>query len=297
MTTTDTTFINSPHTAPTTFPKNSFVTPPPVTAPAESAAKPDAPAKSAAPMPAAETDAPSEEVRVVSATGAAKGAKPEAFALVPGGPVLTMARVFSVPQIAALADEQTYSALFNTMSEHIWKFWSAPVCAGTDAPSEPSWDLLVAAAAGMTLISAFVNPGAVVDDRPGVVGADHTPQDSRGMASPSDVPLDELPVRFSALPTGALGQLARHYHAGAAKYAAHNWAAGMQWSLAFSASQRHADAFWAGEDHDPEMGSPHIVAAVWHLFSLIEFHTTHPEFDDRPVRGKAACRVFDADRG
>lgn len=241
------------------------------------------------------TEAASEEVRVISSTGAAKGAKPEAFALVPAGPAITMAKVFSIPQIAALNDAESYAELYDTIQEHFWKFWGSSTSKSEALSSAPSWDLLSATAAGMVLISKFMSPGSCVDNRPHVLDAS-VPGGSRGLASPSEAPLDELPAHFSSLPHGALGQLARHYNAGAAKYAAHNWAAGMQWSLAFSASQRHLHAFWGGEDFDPEMGSPHIVAGVWHMFSLIEFHTIHPRFDDRPVRGLAACRVFDEGR-
>lgn len=48
---------------------------------------------------------------------------------------------------------------------------------------------------------------------------------------------------------------------------------------------RHLLAFWNGEDIDVETGSPHIVASAWHCLTMVEFAVTHPEFDDRPVRG------------
>jgi hypothetical protein len=75
--------------------------------------------------------------------------------------------------------------------------------------------------------------------------------------------------------------LARLYGRGAAKYAAHNWRRGYPWSLSFAALQRHAWAFWNGEDIDAEMGLPHLAAVAFHAFALLEFMESHPSFDDR----------------
>ena len=27
------------------------------------------------------------------------------------------------------------------------------------------------------------------------------------------------------------------------------------------------------------------MAVLWHCLTMVEFYTTHPEFDDRPIRG------------
>lgn len=87
--------------------------------------------------------------------------------------------------------------------------------------------------------------------------------------------------RFSLLPTGALASVARHYGIGARKYAEHNWARGYEWSKSYDAMQRHANAFWGGEDIDAETGSPHMAAVAFHALTLLTFMDEHPDFDDR----------------
>lgn len=81
------------------------------------------------------------------------------------------------------------------------------------------------------------------------------------------------------------------YGRGAQKYAPRNWEKGYDWSLSYSALQRHLNAFWGGEDliqqneagDDPTAGVPHLTAAAWHTFALLDWSQTHPELDDRPV--------------
>lgn len=89
--------------------------------------------------------------------------------------------------------------------------------------------------------------------------------------------------RFDLLPPGPLSLVARHFGIGADKYADRNWERGYDWSLSFAAMQRHAWAFWSGEDLDPESGSPHLAAVCFHALALMEWATTHPELDDRPA--------------
>lgn len=89
-------------------------------------------------------------------------------------------------------------------------------------------------------------------------------------------------ARFDLLPPDVLWDLAEHYGLGSAKYADRNWELGTDWSLNYAAAQRHLQQFWAGEDDDEETGSPHLIAAIWHLFALHHFRKTHPELDNRP---------------
>jgi hypothetical protein len=89
-------------------------------------------------------------------------------------------------------------------------------------------------------------------------------------------------ARFDLIPTGPLWQLAEHYGKGAAKYADRNWQRGYAWSLSFAALQRHAWAFWNGEDLDPETQSHHMAAVAFHAFALMEFDSTDTGTDDRP---------------
>lgn len=89
------------------------------------------------------------------------------------------------------------------------------------------------------------------------------------------------PERHSLIPVEPLNEVARHYGAGAAKYADHNWRRGYEFSKSYDAMRRHESSWWGGEDIDPETGTSHLAAVVFHAFTLMEFMKTHPEFDDR----------------
>lgn len=89
------------------------------------------------------------------------------------------------------------------------------------------------------------------------------------------------PARYGLLPVGPLRDVARLYGRGAQKYEDRNWERGYEWSKSYDALQRHANAFWSGEDIDPEMELPHLAAVVFHALALMEWAETHPEFDDR----------------
>jgi hypothetical protein len=90
------------------------------------------------------------------------------------------------------------------------------------------------------------------------------------------------PERYDLIPVEPLRQLAEHFGRGAEKYESRNWERGYAWSLTYAALQRHANAYWGGEDIDPESGSHHMVAVAWHALALVEFARTHKEKDDRP---------------
>lgn len=87
--------------------------------------------------------------------------------------------------------------------------------------------------------------------------------------------------RYDLIPPEPLRLLALHYGRGSLKYQDHNWARGYDWGLSFAALNRHLWQFWAGEDIDPETGSPHMAAVAWHAFSLLQFAIDHPDFDSR----------------
>ncbi|UAK38387.1 DUF5664 domain-containing protein [Gordonia bronchialis] len=93
--------------------------------------------------------------------------------------------------------------------------------------------------------------------------------------------------RYDLIPAEPLRLLAALYGRGVAKYSERNWEAGYEWSKSFAALNRHLWQFWSGEDVDTETGLPHLASVAWHAFALLEYMTTHPEFDDRP-KGVAA---------
>lgn len=71
---------------------------------------------------------------------------------------------------------------------------------------------------------------------------------------------------------------------GAQKYAARNWEQGMDWSRVYGALLRHLNAWWGGEELDPETGKSHL----WHAGCCIAFLITYEQrqvgTDDRPEK-------------
>ena len=69
---------------------------------------------------------------------------------------------------------------------------------------------------------------------------------------------------------------------GAQKYAAWNWAKGLEQSRLYGALQRHLTAWYMGEELDPETGKPHLWHAGCCMMFLIETAELRPDLDDRP---------------
>jgi hypothetical protein len=75
---------------------------------------------------------------------------------------------------------------------------------------------------------------------------------------------------------------ARVLEYGAHKYDAWNWARGtFEWSRLYSALQRHLQAFWAGEEIDPESGLPHLAHAACCLMFMHRYAASGMGHDDR----------------
>lgn len=102
-------------------------------------------------------------------------------------------------------------------------------------------------------------------------------------------------TRYDMIPADALDLVAKHYGKGAEKYPPFdnndgyglldNYRRGYAWSLSFAAMMRHAWAFWRGEDNDPETGSPHLAAVVWHALTMMHWSLNDEltkKYDDRP---------------
>lgn len=87
--------------------------------------------------------------------------------------------------------------------------------------------------------------------------------------------------RYSLLPVEALAEVTELYNFGTQKYAAHNWRKGYEFSKSYDSLMRHANAFWGGENIDPETGKSHLAGVVFHALALMTFVKEHPEFDDR----------------
>lgn len=98
-------------------------------------------------------------------------------------------------------------------------------------------------------------------------------------------------TRFDLVPFDAVSEIADVLEYGAAKYQAHNWARGADWSRYFSALCRHIFAWWSGEDKDPETGFSHLAHAGCCLIFLLEYQRNAWGTDDR-FRGPQPGETF-----
>jgi len=95
------------------------------------------------------------------------------------------------------------------------------------------------------------------------------------------VKLDTGKLSYSLLPVDALAEVVRVYNIGEAKYGRNNWAKGMAWHRAYDALQRHANAFWRGEDFDPVDGQHHLASVCWCALTLMTYQMRNIGEDDR----------------
>lgn len=87
---------------------------------------------------------------------------------------------------------------------------------------------------------------------------------------------------YSLIPLCTAEDEARVWMYGKNKYAAWNWAKGMDWSVPFACLMRHMAAWQMGEENDAESGLPHLAHAMCNLRMLTLFAKTYPAGDDRP---------------
>jgi len=91
------------------------------------------------------------------------------------------------------------------------------------------------------------------------------------------------------IPPECLEEISEVFGFGADKYGMNNWRddGGItEWSRTYASMQRHLNAFWRGEDLDPESGKRHLAHACTQLMILMMHATDHPEMDDRYVQRK-----------
>jgi len=89
---------------------------------------------------------------------------------------------------------------------------------------------------------------------------------------------------FSLIPLWTLEDEAKVWMYGKNKYAAWNWAKGMDWSVPLACLLRHLSAWQRGEEIDSESGLPHLAHAMCNLRMLVMFSKTYKEGDDRPPK-------------
>lgn len=105
------------------------------------------------------------------------------------------------------------------------------------------------------------------------------PTNPKDAISSNKLPLHMWPTTASAM--GCIGLLN-----GALKYGRSNWReAGVRASIYYDAARRHLDAWFEGEETDPDDGVPHLAAALACLAIIVDAQAAGKLNDDRMVAG------------
>ena len=88
-------------------------------------------------------------------------------------------------------------------------------------------------------------------------------------------------LRYDLIPPLPMEQMAQALTFGSQKYTDNNWLNGMGYSRIYAALMRHLQAWWSGEDIDPESGLPHLAHAACNVMFLQQLSASFPEGDDR----------------
>lgn len=92
---------------------------------------------------------------------------------------------------------------------------------------------------------------------------------------------DKGKLRYDLIPVTALKEVARVFTIGANKYGDYNWRGGLPYSRIYAALQRHANAWWGGEQLDAEDKQHHLASVAWCALVLMVYERLHPKLDDR----------------
>jgi len=105
------------------------------------------------------------------------------------------------------------------------------------------------------------------------------PSNPKDAIGSSKLPVHLWPTTASAM--GAIGLLD-----GMLKYGRSNWrASGVRASIYFDAANRHLNAWFEGEDRDPDSGVPHLAHALACLAIIVDAQAAGKLTDDRQHKG------------
>jgi hypothetical protein len=140
---------------------------------------------------------------------------------------------------------------------------------------DPSYDQPALDNRWYTVPNRIVNPGFEVDQR------------SSGMkpSNPKDaIGSDKLPLHLWPATATAMGCIG--FLNGMLKYGRANFRAiGIRASIYIDAAKRHLDAWFEGEECDPDDGVPHLAAALACIGIVVDAIAADKLNDDRNVRG------------
>lgn len=92
---------------------------------------------------------------------------------------------------------------------------------------------------------------------------------------------DKGKLRYELLPPGPIEDLVKVLSWGAEKYDDDNWKKGMSWKRCYASTMRHLQAWFQGEDKDPESGLDHLAHVLCNVVFLQYYADRHPDLDDR----------------
>lgn len=134
--------------------------------------------------------------------------------------------------------------------------------------------------------SCYTVVGLSTDERLNVTADLHLNNHPAPMESKDTNPKDAIGISkspLSVIPTPFLHMLGLAMMEGALKYGRHNYrAAGIRYSVYYDAMMRHMNAWWEGEDIDPDSGLPHPVKAAACMAILCDALVMENGNDDRP---------------
>lgn len=129
-----------------------------------------------------------------------------------------------------------------------------------------------------------------MDQAPKIVPRDGNVGDVNSTERGSGARYNAGKTRYGLVPLHLLKPAADVFEYGSRKYAAWNWAKGMNWDIPYECAMRHLDAWYRGEDLDPESGLPHLGHVMCNLIMLVHFSSHYAEGDNRPKE------VFNSDK-
>jgi hypothetical protein len=93
----------------------------------------------------------------------------------------------------------------------------------------------------------------------------------------------ERKVPMHLIPDGATLAMAMSFKEGARKYGPFNWrTTPVRASAYVGAVRRHLDAWWNGEDEDPDTGLSHLWKALSCIAVMVDAQLADSFHDDRP---------------
>lgn len=100
-------------------------------------------------------------------------------------------------------------------------------------------------------------------------------------------------LRYDLVPTDSMAEFVKVMTYGSIKYAERNWERGQKWSIPYASCMRHLNAWFAGEETDPESGLPHLAHALCNVFFLLSYQLRGmTTLDDREHLDKRDIRAL-----